>query len=108
MKGPVKLSLAVALALACSNAFALGLGTIQVKSGLNQPLVAEIPVTGRSEFRKALARSIGEVFAGSQTPKAGLQQAGRDWRAIVERIGAEKVRDNYRLSLGLSPLSKRN
>ncbi len=48
MKGPVKLSLAVALALACSNAFALGLGTIQVKSGLNQPLDAEIPVLTES------------------------------------------------------------
>jgi len=48
MKGPVKLSLAVALALAGSNAFALGLGTIQVKSGLNQPLDAEIPVLTES------------------------------------------------------------
>jgi len=48
MKGPVKLSLAVALALACSNAFGLGLGTIHVKSGLNQPLDAEIPVLTES------------------------------------------------------------
>ena len=48
MKGPVKLSLAVALALAGGNAFALGLGAIQVKSGLNQPLDAEIPVTSDS------------------------------------------------------------
>ena len=48
MKGPVKLSLAIALALAGGNAFALGLGTIQVKSGLNQPLDAEIPVIADS------------------------------------------------------------
>jgi pilus assembly protein FimV len=48
MKGPVKLSLAVALALAGGNAFALGLGAIQVKSGLNQPLDAEIPVITES------------------------------------------------------------
>jgi len=48
MKGPVKLSLAVALALAGGNAFALGLGAIQVKSGLNQPLDAEIPITTES------------------------------------------------------------
>jgi pilus assembly protein FimV len=48
MKGPVKLSLAVALALAGGNAFALGLGAIQVKSGLNQPLDAEIPVIADS------------------------------------------------------------
>ena len=48
MKGPVKLPVAIALALACGNAFALGLGAIQVKSGLNQPLDAEIPVLADS------------------------------------------------------------
>jgi len=44
MKGLVKTSLATALALATGQAMALGLGPIQVRSGLNQPLVAEIPV----------------------------------------------------------------
>lgn len=44
MKRPLKLSLAIALALGATDAFALGLGSIQVRSGLNQPLVAEIPV----------------------------------------------------------------
>ena len=48
MSGPSKLSLAIALALIGGNAFALGLGSIQVKSGLNQPLSAEIPVTADS------------------------------------------------------------
>ena len=44
MKGSTKLSVAVALALIGGNAFALGLGAIQVKSKLNQPLDAEIAV----------------------------------------------------------------
>ena len=48
MNGMTKLSLAIALALTGGNAFALGLGTIQVKSGLNQPLNAEIPVISDS------------------------------------------------------------
>ena len=48
MNGPSKLTLAIALALAGGNAFALGLGSIQVKSGLNQPLDAEIAVTTES------------------------------------------------------------
>ena len=48
MKGPAKLSLAIALALTGGNAFALGLGTIQVKSRLNQPLEAVIPVIADS------------------------------------------------------------
>jgi pilus assembly protein FimV len=48
MNGMSKLSLAIALALTGGNAFALGLGAIQVHSGLNQPLDAEIPVTTES------------------------------------------------------------
>jgi len=44
MKGSTKLSLAIALALIGGNAFALGLGQIQVRSKLNQPLEAEIQV----------------------------------------------------------------
>ena len=40
----LSLPLAVALGLASPCAMALGLGQLQVKSGLNQPLVAEIPI----------------------------------------------------------------
>ena len=40
----LQLPLALALALGASSAQALGLGQIQVKSGLNEPLVAEIPI----------------------------------------------------------------
>lgn len=40
----LQLPLALALALGATSAHALGLGAIEVKSGLNQPLVAEIPI----------------------------------------------------------------
>ncbi|MEO6171636.1 MAG: FimV/HubP family polar landmark protein, partial [Arenimonas sp.] len=40
----LKLSVAMGLALGSSQVMALGLGQLQVKSGLNQPLVAEIPI----------------------------------------------------------------
>ena len=40
----LQLPFALALALGASSAHALGLGQIEVKSGLNQPLVAEIPI----------------------------------------------------------------
>ncbi|HEU0151845.1 MAG TPA: FimV/HubP family polar landmark protein [Arenimonas sp.] len=43
-KRHLQLPLALALALGASSAHALGLGQIQVKSGLNEPLVAEIPI----------------------------------------------------------------
>ena len=44
MNKRLRLSIALATALAGSHAYALGLGQIEVKSALNQPLVAEIPV----------------------------------------------------------------
>jgi pilus assembly protein FimV len=44
MKRPLQLPLAIALALGGTNAMALGLGPVHVKSKLNQPLDAEIPV----------------------------------------------------------------
>jgi pilus assembly protein FimV len=54
MNGSTKLSLAIALALlGGGNAFALGLGAIQVKSGLNQPLNAEIQVIADSPAEAA-------------------------------------------------------
>jgi ABC-type glycerol-3-phosphate transport system substrate-binding protein len=66
-------------------------------------LVAELPVAGRVEFRNCLARVLSSCLAGSQTAEEALQEAGRGWREIVERIGAAKIRNNYRASLGLSP-----
>jgi pilus assembly protein FimV len=44
MKRPLQLPLAIALALGGTNALALGLGPVHVKSRLNEPLNAEIPV----------------------------------------------------------------
>ena len=48
MKAPKKNLIAAALLAAPVFASALGLGGINVKSGLNQPLEAEIPVTVNS------------------------------------------------------------
>ncbi len=60
------LSLAVALALASPCASAMGLGQLQVRSGLNQPLVAEIPIISAtpSEIEKLDVRLASpEAFA---------------------------------------------
>lgn len=57
MKRPVMLSIAIAIAIALNGgvAFALGLGPVNVKSRLNQPLVAEIPVVeGSADEAKGL------------------------------------------------------
>lgn len=44
MIGKLRIAMASALVLAAGNAWALGLGQIQVKSQRNQPLLAEIPI----------------------------------------------------------------
>ncbi|HWS79026.1 MAG TPA: fimbrial protein FimV, partial [Thermomonas sp.] len=44
MIGKLKVAVATALLLAAGNVAALGLGQIEVKSRLNQPLLAEIPI----------------------------------------------------------------
>ncbi len=49
MNKRLRLPLALSLALGSSSAFALGLGQIEVKSALNQPLAAEIPVLSTRE-----------------------------------------------------------
>src|SRR5579885_2236136 len=76
MKGSTKLSLAIALALTGSNAFALGLGSIQVKSGLNQPLNAEIT-----------------VIADSPAEVAGLN-VGLASAEDFQRVGLDRARVN--------------
>src|SRR5262249_5525457 len=80
---------------AYANAVALSLRDLR--------LVAELPVAGRNRFRDSLAAAIGTCLDGAQTPEQALLQAGREWREIVEDFGAARIRDNYRLSLGLRP-----
>lgn len=62
MNRSLKLSLLLALALGSSQAVALELGQIQVKSALGQPLVAEIPVTpeGAADLRNLSAKLASE------------------------------------------------
>lgn len=61
MNRPLNLSLAVALALVSPGVLALGLGTIEVKSKMNEPLVAEIPVitAGPEEAEQLKVRLAG-------------------------------------------------
>ena len=75
MKNPhLTLTLAVALGLASPSLSAMGLGPLQVKSGLNQPLVAEIPIISAtpSELEQLDVRLASpEAFA-----RIGLERPG--------------------------------
>jgi pilus assembly protein FimV len=91
MNRSLKLSMLLALALGSTQAAALELGQIQVKSALGQPLLAEIPLTPDSpaELRNLTARLASpEDFA-----RAGLAGARPDLPlqfSIVD-VGGRKV-----------------
>ena len=84
MSGPSKLSLAIALALIGGNAFALGLGSIQVKSGLNQPLNAEIAVTAESPA-EAAGLIVGLASAEDLNAKSSNKCSIQEQRAFLNR-----------------------
>lgn len=77
MNKMLRLPLALAFALGASNAFALGLGQVQVKSSLNQPLLAEIPVLENTPGEAAdlqIKLASSEAFAriGLEQPSGAL------------------------------------
>ncbi|MEO8670123.1 MAG: FimV/HubP family polar landmark protein [Tahibacter sp.] len=104
MNGSLKLSLAVALALGSANALALGLGSIQVKSGLNEPLIAEIPVTGGPDETAGVSVALA---AASDFERVGLSRSrilvplefqvaiGAKGNAVIKVTSKEPVRDPF-------------
>ena len=80
MKARKKLAVALVLLLVTSgSAFALGLGQIKVKSALDQPLVAEIPVVSATA---AELRGLKVSLASSEEfQRAGINRARLDTRS---------------------------
>ena len=100
----LKLSMLLALALGSSQAAALELGQIQVKSALGQPLLAEIPLTPDSpaELRNLTARLASpEDFAraglAGSRPDLPLQFSIVDLggRKVIRITSAVAVNDPY-------------
>jgi pilus assembly protein FimV len=76
MKSTLKLTLAIALCLGSSQALALQLGQIRVKSALDEPLVAEIPLQ-LDNLVEARNLNVGLASEADFT-RAGLSRAGLD------------------------------
>lgn len=70
-------------------------------------LVAELPVSGRAELKRSLSAALQGALDGSRLAADALQEAASAWREIVEKLGVDKVRDEYRANLGLSPIARR-
>ncbi len=105
MKRPLQLPLAIVLALGGVNAFALGLGTIQVRSGLNQPLNAEIPIIqsnpGEAEgliVQLASAEDferVGLTRSGLAVPLEFTLGKNARGEAVIQVTTREAVREPY-------------
>ena len=105
MKRPLQLSLAIALALGGTNAMALGLGPVHVKSKLNQPLDAEIPVIqGTAGEAEGLLVSLA---AAEDFERIGISRGhlnipldfsvgkGANGQTVIRVTSKEPVRDSY-------------
>lgn len=101
-----RLTLALLLALGSGPALALGLGTIDVRTRLNEPLVAEIPILGSTpQELKALKVRLAspDAFqrAGLDRPaamSANLEFSiikGKDGRDVVRVTTSDKVKDPF-------------
>ena len=66
-------------------------------------LVAELPVIGRRQFRRALSAGIGRFLSSELTAEETLQNVAREWSSIAADVGQLRVIDSYRISLGLRP-----
>ncbi|MEO5625657.1 MAG: FimV/HubP family polar landmark protein [Dokdonella sp.] len=105
MKRPLQLSLAIALALGGTNALALGLGPVHVKSKLNQPLDAEIPIIqGTAGEAEGL---LVNLAAAEDFERVGINRAhlsipldftlgkGANGEMVIKVTSKDIVRDSY-------------
>jgi pilus assembly protein FimV len=105
MNRPIKLSLAIALALGSPAAFALGLGGITIKSGLNEPLVAEIAINeaapGEADGVRANLASaedfkrVGLDLSGVSVPLAFDVVKEKSGRTYIQVSSESPVREPF-------------
>lgn len=94
MSRPLKLSVALALALASQYAAAQSLGAVQVKSNLDQPLLAEIPLVSQSpgdtkNVQVGLASV--EAYARAGIDRGGIPQ-GVQFAVVTNAKGQPVIR----------------
>ncbi|MSR60282.1 MAG: extracellular solute-binding protein [Planctomycetaceae bacterium] len=65
-------------------------------------VVLELPIVRRRDFREALTAAVLGVLDDRATPEAALNAAAASWTKLVDEIGPERVKNNYRAVLGLS------
>jgi multiple sugar transport system substrate-binding protein len=64
-----------------------------IDSGQNQ--VFDLRVPGVGEFMSSLAAGVARAQSGEATAQEALDGVAVEWKAIVDRIGVDRVRDAY-------------
>jgi multiple sugar transport system substrate-binding protein len=57
--------------------------------------VFDLRVPGVGEFMSSLAAGVARAQSGEQSPQEALDGVAAEWTAIVDRIGADRVREAY-------------
>ena len=70
-------------------------------------IVFELPLIGADDFRRAASTTLEPLLRGESDPTQTLAAMQKAFEAIVDRLGAEAVRDSHRRGLGLSPMPKK-
>ncbi len=57
--------------------------------------VFDLRVPGVNQFMTSLAAGVSEALARQKSPQQALDDVAKEWRAIVDRIGKDRVREAY-------------
>ena len=57
--------------------------------------VFPLRVPGTFQFNSALATGAAKALAGQLSPQEALDEVATEWKAILERVGADNVREAY-------------
>ncbi len=83
-----------------ASAMVTSLGEAAKNAGGRNNYLFALRIPGRQQYLAALDEAVLAALAGG-SPVTALQQASDRWQQITEKLGADKQKAAYRLSLGL-------
>jgi multiple sugar transport system substrate-binding protein len=57
--------------------------------------VYDLRVPGVGQFMSSMANGVAEAMAGQKTAQEALDGVAEEWSDIVDRIGADRLREAY-------------
>ena len=63
--------------------------------------VFPLKVPGTNQFVSAVATGTAKALAGQLSPQEAMDEVAAEWKKIVERVGADNIRDAYAVGVAL-------